>query len=187
MTYLIRNNGDDGDLDSHGILLKVPFLEFKSAAETEEKRAKKLAEKSPSRLFMTHMQFRFLERQVLEDKVKVIVVLRNPKDTLVSYYRFYQMTTSLGNFPGTWDEFFELYKEKRTVFDDVFDHHVGWWKVRDEDNVLVVRYEEMKEDLAGVIRKVAKFTGYELSDDIVQKIVHLTSFKQMKDNPKVNK
>ena len=44
----------------------------------------------------------------------------------------------------------------------------------------------MKKDHEGVVHKVAKFLGKELSDAVVQKIVELTGFEQMKSNPLVN-
>jgi hypothetical protein len=109
MTYLIMNSGEEEGLDSD-IIQEIPFLEGKLPGQNELKWAKILADNSSPRLFMTHMQFRFLEKQVLEDKLKVIVVMRNPKDTLVSFYHFYRMSKFEGNFPGTWGDFFQLYK-----------------------------------------------------------------------------
>ena len=63
---------------------------------------------------------------------------------------------------------------------------LAWWKVRDQDNIFITTYEEMNKDREGVVRKVAKFLGKELSDEVVQKIVELTGFEQMKSNPLVN-
>ena len=60
---------------------------------------------------------------------KVVVVSRNPKDCLVSYYHFYQ-NAFLGPFTGTFSEFLELYKNKRLVNGDIFDFYLSWWKYR---------------------------------------------------------
>ena len=38
----------------------------------------------------THLPFRFIKRWISEDRLKTIVTTRNPKDTLVSLFHFYQ-------------------------------------------------------------------------------------------------
>ena len=42
------------------------------------------------RTVKTHMPFRFVQRWLTQDKVKTIVMTRNPKDTLVSHFHFLQ-------------------------------------------------------------------------------------------------
>ena len=161
-------------------------LEFRLPGDSEEEVLKRIQNRPSPRLLSSHAHLRFIEKQVMKDKVRVIVVMRNPKDTLVSLYHFYQMNSALGSYNGTWDEFFQLFKEKRLWGGDIFDFNTAWWKVRDQDNIFITTYEEMKKDREGVVRKVAKFLGKELSDEVVQKIVELTGFEQMKSNPLVN-
>ncbi len=50
----------------------------------------------------------FFEEQLARKKTKVIQVIRNPKDTLVSYYHFHRANEALGSFDGSWHEFFDL-------------------------------------------------------------------------------
>ena len=38
----------------------------------------------------THLPFRLIQRWLTEDKLKTIVTTRNPKDTLLSHFHFYQ-------------------------------------------------------------------------------------------------
>ena len=161
-------------------------LEFCFPDASEEEVLKRIQDSPSPRLLSSHAHLRFIEKQVMKDKVRVIVVMRNPKDTLVSLYHFYQIGKALGFYKGTWDEFFQLFKEKRLWGGDMFDFNTAWWKVRDQDNIFITTYEEMKKDHEGVVRKVAKFLGKELSDEVVQKIVELTGFEQMKSNPLVN-
>lgn len=84
ITFLIENNGSaPGDKD---LLLVLPHLESIYPGQSEETLLKEYAEMPSPRLFSTHLSSRFLRTQVLEDRAKFIVVMRNPKDTLVSYY-----------------------------------------------------------------------------------------------------
>ena len=185
LAYLILNKGEVGDLSSPLPSTEARHLEAQTPDEDADAIIRMFKEKKPPRLFATHMPFRLVKRQVLEDKVKVIVLMRNPKDTLVSFFEFHRMNQQLGSFSGSWHQFFELFK-RRPLMGDVIDHCVEWWKVRDLENVMIVRYEEMKKDLDAVVRKVAKFLGCELEDNCLQKIVHLTGFKEMRTNPRVN-
>ena len=144
--------------------LAVPFLgKYKYSAvdkDTDELLKEILAQPSP-RKFRCHLPFSFMRRQVVDDKARFIIVMRNPKDTLVSFYHFYRSSSPFGKFPGTWDEFFEIMKQKRLSFGDVIDHYQGWWEQRHLSNVLIVKYEDMKKDLCGAIRQVAKFCDQE--------------------------
>ena len=63
---------------------------------------------------------------------------------------------------------------------------MGWWKLRDDPRVEVFTYEDMLKSPEEAVRRVMKHIGKSLSDEIVQKIVHETSFKSMKDNPSAN-
>ena len=62
-------------------------------------------------------------------KPKVVVVSRNPKDCLVSFYHFYKYP-HFGGFEGDFHEFFELYKNKKLVNGDIFDFYLSWNKYR---------------------------------------------------------
>ena len=188
LTHLVMNDGQQGEGSGFKFMTQnLRYLEFLMPGETVEEALAALTAKPPPRLYTSHLPFRFLKSMVMEDKVKVINVMRNPKDTLVSFYHFYRMNKMLGNFEGSWDDFFfQLVQKKRLVYGDFFDYILQWWQMRHLDNILMVTYEEMQQDLAGVVRKVAKHLGKELTEEVVQKIVHLSGFNQMKDNPRVN-
>ena len=53
--------------------------------------------------------------------------------------------------------------------------------------MLFVTFEQMKQDLLGVIGRVAAHLGKELTKEQLEKLERHLSFSSMKDNPAVNK
>lgn len=68
------------------------------------------------RIMDTHCLFKYLPKQHKEKKVKIVHMIRNPKDVCVSYY-YHCLKDMFINFDGTWEEFFELFMSgKREYF-----------------------------------------------------------------------
>ena len=146
----------------------------------------RLAEDLPRpRQMKTHLQYKIFGDTIQKCKPKVIVVMRNFKDNLVSYYHFYRAFASY-SFPGDFSDFLELYKQQRLVYGDWFDFNLGWWKHRDDPNFLFVKYEEMQVDIRSVIDRVCNFLNKQLEPDMIDRIIKHVSFDQMKDNDKTN-
>ena len=138
------------------------------------------------RFMKTHLPFELWKSQLEKHpNLKVIQTLRNPKDTLVSYYHHMRSETQLGGFNGTWDQFFEVFKEKRLPWGDYFEHNADWYRFnKDRKESLILVYEDMKKDPKGHVVKIANFIGQELSDKAVDLIVDQTSAKNI--SPKIN-
>ena len=134
----------------------------------------------------THLPARILNRHIDNKKIKVIVVIRNPKDTLVSLYHFYRMNWYLGNFPGTWDDFFELFRSKHMLMGDYFDWYDSWLPHLAKPNVLIVRYEEMVNETLEVIDRLCGFLCQTLTDTQKAVILDHTSFTNMSHNKMTN-
>ena len=62
-----------------------------------------------------------------------------------------------------------------------FEHFMSWWKHRNDENVLFLFYEEMKEDLEKAVRAVAKFMGVK-DEKKIKKAVNMSTFEFMKEN-----
>ena len=63
----------------------------------------------------------------------------------------------------------------------------SWWAHRDDDNVLFIKFEDLKRDSVTTITKIATFMGYShLSQEVINIIAEKTSFDKMRENDVVN-
>ena len=67
-----------------------------------------------------------------------------------------------------------------------FDHVLSWWAHKDDDNVLILKYEDMKKDLPSAVATIAKFIGQDISKELVEEIAHRTTFENMKKDSSAN-
>ena len=54
-----------------------------------------------------------------------------------------------------------------------------WWEHRHDNNVLLVFFDDLKEDRAGCVCQITKFMGIELDEDDIDRVVHMTSNAEM--------
>jgi hypothetical protein len=126
---------------------------------------KDLMEKEPPRLLKTHLPATFFQKQIQTPGVKVVQLIRNPRDMLVTMFHFYKKPDGYVKFPGTWDEFFEDFKAKQLYGGDWFEHTKSYWALRDQPNVMFLFYEDVMADKEKALRAVADFCGQTLTDE----------------------
>lgn len=97
---------------------------------------------------------------------KKIVVLRDPFDVLVSFYKFFE-NWFFDEGSVTLDDFardFWLARGlpvSRMNNASYFVHLVSWYHHRDKDDVLIIFFEDLKDDLENQVLRVAKFISTE--------------------------
>ncbi|KAL7977347.1 hypothetical protein Chor_009296 [Crotalus horridus] len=67
-----------------------------------------------------------------------------------------------------------------------FEHVRGWWEAKNSHPILYVFYEDIKEDPAREIQKVAQFLDFKLPDPILKEVIEHTKFETMKINSMAN-
>ncbi len=134
------------------------------------------------RLIATHLPLTYFKQQIEKyPNLKVIQIVRNPKDALVSYYHFYRMQVLLGAFNGSWEDFFVLVKNKELAFGDYFEYIAEWYVYnKQRPNSLSLMYEDMKKDLKTNVKKIAKFLEKNISDKVIDIVTTRTTFENMK-------
>uniref|UniRef100_A0A3P8XH24 Sulfotransferase n=1 Tax=Esox lucius TaxID=8010 RepID=A0A3P8XH24_ESOLU len=135
------------------------------------------------RLLGTHLHPDNLPLSINTKKTKLLVMFRNPKDTVVSYYHFSNNNPVLPT-PESWESFFSDFLSGQVPWGSYFDHALGWEKRMEDSNVMIVTFEELKQDLSEGVRRVSEFFGFSLSDAQVQAIAGESNFKAMKESSK---
>ena len=99
----------------------------------------------------------------------------------------YNHFRKLEGFDGTLDCFVEAFLADECDYSPFIGLALGYWHARNEPNVLVISYEDMKRDLASVVRKTADFLGKKVPEKKMPALLEHLSFESMKRNPMVNK
>lgn len=171
---LLRNKGKP-ITDGLEHMLACPFVEMIGADAVEK-------QESP-RFYKMHFDYQTMPQR---PEAKYIVVIRNPKDTLISMYHFLN-TDVHGHQGGRLESFFEHYITGDIPYGSYFDHLLSWYEHRNDPNVLFLYYEKMKRDIKSSIMQMADFLGEEyrnLVQDqrVLEDVIHYSSFEYMKEH-----
>jgi hypothetical protein len=164
MVHSLRTGGD---LDFDDISRVVPWIETAADLGLDLDGA----QRGEPRAFKSHLSY----DQVPAD-ARYIVSVRDPRDALVSAYRFFE-----GWFfePGSID--IETIGRVRFVEGRTYYTHLAsWWPHRHDANVLLLAYEHMKDDHEGAVRRVAEFIGFGDEDERIAIACQESSLASMK-------
>ncbi|KAL9974587.1 hypothetical protein ACROYT_G011640 [Oculina patagonica] len=172
---------NEGQVKSSHFMERVPFLEAATSTDFPPPDYKTLP--SP-RIIKTHLPYHTTPKSATEDtKCKYIYIARNPKDVAVSFFKFVTSLKSFGNgFNGPWEFYAKLFIEGNVNSNFWNDHVLGWWKHKDDPNVLFLKYEDLQKDLLSHVRMIANFLNKPVSDDLINRIAEQCSFSGMKRN-----
>ncbi|KAI8482523.1 sulfotransferase 1 [Branchiostoma belcheri] len=139
----------------------------------------------PSPRFMkTHLPIQFAPKGISkpQNKVKVLVPMRNPKDTAVSMYHYVHIIWKLIGYTVNipWEEFAQNFIEGKVPWGDYCDHLIGWWQMRDDPHFLFIKYEDMKKDLLSAVKTVAAFLEVDLDERTMKDIAEACTFDNIK-------
>lgn len=160
--------------DIADFMLMAPFLEL-TGAEV----ARRPSRSGP---ILTHLPLKCLS---FSDNAKYIYVARNPYDCCVSSFYFYKGLTPK-NSDASFETCVKLFVSGKTIYGDYFDHLLPWYEIRRKPNVLFLTYEEMKQDTAYNVLKIADFLGEQHGkavrgdDSLLCRIVEACSVQAMK-------
>ncbi|XP_067672171.1 sulfotransferase 1A1-like [Haliotis asinina] len=134
------------------------------------------------RILSSHLRMKHLPDDVLNKKIKVITVLRNPKDTAVSYYTFLK-TIPFAKYKGEFKNFLRPLFQGKFMYESWMDYVLDWElvkKTNPDQPVLTLFYEDIKQDQMREMRKICEFLGVERTDDFLSKVCDNTTIAAMR-------
>ncbi|KAM7286228.1 putative sulfotransferase [Ixodes scapularis] len=153
---------------------RTPYLELVGTSQLEAM--------PPPRFYKTHFPY---ELQPINSEAKYVYITRNPLDVCVSFYHYTCLMPIYKFDGGAFDDFFELFVTGQTDHGDIIDHLVSWYKHKDDNNVLILTYEDLKRDFRNTVLRLAFFLGEEYArslerdEELYQGIVEQSSISFM--------
>jgi len=178
LVYEILHRGN-GDLVATGKTLYgvCPWIEGIRSVPMAE--APLHGAERPSRIIKTHLP---IELCPFDPKARYVYVVRHPISCFASCADFISTNAGAMAPPLEWVE--EWFCSDRMWWSSWPAHVHGWLeRSRAHDNVLLVSFEEMKRDLAGVARQVAGFLGLAPLDQAeLSRVVEKCGFRYMQEH-----
>ncbi|XP_076427729.1 sulfotransferase 2A8-like [Peromyscus maniculatus bairdii] len=171
---LIQSKGDPTFTKSLPLAERSPWIEMNESSKT-------LRNKEGPRLITSHLPVQLFPMSFFSSKAKVIYLIRNPRDVLVSGYHFWRATTYIKR-PESLEEYFENFLQGKVPFGSWFEHIRGWMSQRERDNFLLLSYEELKKDTRNAIKDICEFLGETLKPEELELVLKNSSFDVMKEH-----
>ncbi|XP_032071459.1 amine sulfotransferase-like isoform X2 [Thamnophis elegans] len=137
------------------------------------------------RVICSHLPYYLIPKGLRKRRAKIIYVLRNPKDVLVSKYHFQKLNANTET-PKDFSILFENFLAGKVVNSSWLDHVEGWSAHKGDFNILFLSYEEMKKDLRSSVLKICNFLGRELTEKEMDEVVDKATFDNMKVDSRAN-
>lgn len=136
------------------------------------------------RVINSHLPVDRLPSDLFKKKIKTVYVIRNYRDITVSFYNFVKGMKHY-NYDGKWADWLQLHLEQKITYGSYFSYAKQW---EDAINgsllpILVVYYEDLKENTVDEIRRLASFLDLAVrpDDKFLEEVAKHTQFDVMKN------
>ena len=139
-----------------------------------------ISQRSPTglRIIKTHFERDYVP---FDEQAKYISVIRDPKEVIVSSYYFAKGVFDPMGVTYDFEQWLTLALQPEDFpFGDWAVHTASWWASRREPNVFVITYNELKQNLAENVPKIANFMDVSLTAEQLDSVVERSSFAWMK-------
>lgn len=176
--HQLRTGGDD---QFYSIDDVVPWLELpRDGKHWSQVLADYEAQTNP-RVFKTHCTF---EQTPGTNTSRIILTSRDPRDCCISFYHHKMNMTdeAKSRMAMTDPENFDAFLDDWLKHESWYRNVSSWWPHRKDDNVLWLRFEDLKNDLNASIDKILNFLDWQIITEKRRKVLELCSFQWMKQN-----
>ncbi len=170
-----------GDPDFESIDVVVPWLECPRGGKSWQGILSGYEAIADPRVFKTHCTY---PQTPGADTARLILSSRDPRDCCVSFYHHLLDMTDEARERASIKrpDSFDAYLEPWLEFGAWYRNVQSWWPHRKDDNLLWLRYEDMKADLEGSIDQILQFLGWDLQARAREQALEYCSFGWMRAN-----
>ena len=174
--YQMRSGGDP---DFDNIDAVVPWLERPREGKSWQQVLDEYDALPRPRLFKTHCT---AEQTPGLGTASIVLTVRDPRECCVSFYHHlmnmtdealeasgHQRPASFAAHVENWLEFAAWYRNVKS-----------WWPYHNHEKVLLLRYMDLKRDLAAGVDQIAAFLGWEVTPGQKAQVLKYSSFDWMK-------
>lgn len=181
LSYILLLVLGDGEVDPDKTLRESLHW---IASSWPNPRSRRELEALPSpRIFKSHMPVQMaFGGDPGEANFRHVYIARNPKDVCLSYYHFETGKAWSGKFQPPWQRWLEMFLEGKLQRGSWFDHVLGWWALRDAENVHFMTFEELLREPIREIERLATFLEHPVSAELAESIRDRTAFETMKSD-----
>uniref|UniRef100_A0A0E0K3P6 Sulfotransferase n=1 Tax=Oryza punctata TaxID=4537 RepID=A0A0E0K3P6_ORYPU len=165
----------------------VPFLHSIYESRSHVAPGHRLEAMPSPRVLAVHAPLSSLPASVKASGCRVVYLCRDPKDAFVSLRHYIDEIKPEGSTMTPFAEAFELLCNGVSPFGPIWDHAAEYWKesLARPEEVMFLRYESLKEDGVGSVRRLADFLGRPFTDEEVaggvpEAVVELCSMERMR-------
>jgi hypothetical protein len=169
MQQIVHGLRTRGSMDFDEITRVVPWIEMARDMNIDIRKPQVANPKA----FKTHRTL-----DVVPQGGKYICVVRDPKDAMLSLYRFFEGWVMERDSIPLRDFALDYYVSGKNYW----DHIKPLWKRRHDRNVLALCYENMIEDLPGTVERVADFMEINLDNELKELVTRQSDFHFMKEH-----
>ncbi|KAH6777941.1 hypothetical protein C2S51_009253 [Perilla frutescens var. frutescens] len=144
---------------------------------------------STPRLLHTHLPYTVLPDSIKNSSCKIVYMARNPKDTLISMWHFFNSFLRQDQESFPLEKVVDCFCSGVHQYGPFLDHVLEYWTESQKRpcKVLFVKYEDMKSDPKGEVSRIAEFLGRPFGDEReVDEVLWRCSLERLK-NLEVNK
>lgn len=162
--YQLSSTGDEGFSDIKDVVVDITPGHWDPGSNPFE-----MQQQFEPRTFKTHGSW-----ELAPKGGRYIYISRNPSDIFWSLYNFIHDLFGMEEKVPV-EDFYQQYFVDRFGTDhdigNVWNHILSWHPHRQDDNVLWLHYEDLREDFPTCVSRIAAHMGVELTDDLRQLVL----------------
>ncbi|CAH2075756.1 unnamed protein product [Thlaspi arvense] len=136
--------------------------------------------------FATHLLFSLLPPSITYSNSRIMYICQNPSNELISCWYFFTNLCPKHNESNSIEELVKMFQEGTCGYGPFWDHVLEYWNksLEKKDMILLLNYEDLKEDIISQSIKLSDFLGSPFSEKerkrgVIEDISRLCSFRNL--------